>query len=235
MNFFKPGCQVPSFQTIDSEYFYIPKYELNDYVQVISRIMGKLPLIEPFLSDKDASINHIAYTLQHKIAIMALFYEYKGYVSKRILLHDTEKLALYTIMGTKEAHHLHRNYSIHHRENFSSADAEMLETAMTEALFDYECARYTKPDKPLNAYSTIINYFPNDYLAMEPLLKKYQLSSPENVDCKFEKWDIVSRIYMQMFEKINTKAIEMLKEVLSHERPEDVLVKYNDYLSVCRL
>ena len=38
-------------------------------------------------------------------------------------------------------------------------------------MFDWECARFTKPDKPLDAYDTWKTYYP--YVDMAPVLKQF--------------------------------------------------------------
>ena len=39
-------------------------------------------------------------------------------------------------------------------------------------IIDWECARYTKPDKPLNAYDTLINYYPGMTDVILPILER---------------------------------------------------------------
>jgi len=39
-------------------------------------------------------------------------------------------------------------------------------------VLDWESARYTKPDKPLNAYDTLINYYPGMTDVILPILEK---------------------------------------------------------------
>lgn len=227
-----PTIQFAGFQTIEPDYFEIPKsYGNNDYIDFITRIADQLKINEMMVTDKKSAAEHIQYTIKHKLAIMALSYEYLGYISKRIMLHDIEKLILYTMMETKEASSRHRNYSIHHRENFSHwFDAAEISNR-TESVLDYECARYTKPDKPLNAYATIDKYFPEDFSDSEAILKRFSICAPENNDCSFIKWNTVSGIYMPMFEEINMKAIKALKKTFSLETIDINLKNYNDYLS----
>lgn len=42
-------------------------------------------------------------------------------------------------------------------------------------IIDWECARYTKPDKPLNARQTLYKYYPALIDKIEPLLKEMNL------------------------------------------------------------
>lgn len=213
----------------DLEYFYAaPPFTTKHYQEVINSI-----LIMPELYTTDESSRaHMEYTLRHKIAIMALSYEFFGYVSKRIMFHDMEKLALYSMVGTKEGHNLHVQYSIHHHGNFdcfAERDTTSYHDNLMEAILDYECARYTKPDKPLNAYKTILNYFPDDYKDLKEYLVRFGLDSPESKDCKFRKWDSVSYLYMPLFKHLTICTIRDLKKELV-KNPERCLSGYNHYL-----
>ena len=40
-------------------------------------------------------------------------------------------------------------------------------------MIDWECARYTKPDKQLNAEETLYKFYPHLEEAMLPIIKKY--------------------------------------------------------------
>lgn len=225
----------PSFKTINSDLFMIPDtLEKKDYMNGISRIMKMLPVSKEDVSDMDASNNHIKYTLEHKLAIMALAYEFMGYVSKRIILHDTEKLVLYTMMDPKIVHCLHRSHSIHHSENFMQGNHDATDNQM-EAILDYECARYTKSNKPLNAYATIMKYYPSDFHIQENILMKFNICSPENKDCDFKNWDRVSGLYMPVFEELTINTLNDLNLYLSVKPIDEVLKGYNDYLLSLKL
>lgn len=41
-----------------------------------------------------------------------------------------------------------------------------------EMVIDWECARYTKPDKPLNAYDTLYYLYPQLESKILPILKE---------------------------------------------------------------
>ncbi len=40
-------------------------------------------------------------------------------------------------------------------------------------MIDWECARYTKPDKQLNAEDTLYKLYPHLEIMMLPLIRKY--------------------------------------------------------------
>jgi len=47
-----------------------------------------------------------------------------------------------------------------------------------EMILDWESARYTKPDKPLNAYDTLDKYYPNMEHEILPILKEFEIDKP---------------------------------------------------------
>ena len=67
---------------------------------------------------------------------------------KRAKIHDMDKMVMYLFMEQKEAQKIHMMHQPHHLENSLPRTYEDL----VETIIDYECAPYTKPDKPLNAY-----------------------------------------------------------------------------------
>ena len=67
---------------------------------------------------------------------------------KRARIHDMDKMVMYLFLEQKEAQKIHMMHQPHHLENSLPRTYEDL----VETIIDYECAPYTKPDKPLNAY-----------------------------------------------------------------------------------
>lgn len=59
--------------------------------------------------------------------------------------HDLHKMINVLILGDKLATKLHRKFSKHHEQNNDIRNK-------IEAIIDWECARFTKPDKQLTAY-----------------------------------------------------------------------------------
>ena len=54
-------------------------------------------------------------------------------------------------------------------------------------VLDWESARYTKPDKPLNAYDTLYKYYPEMEDNILPILKEIGIdkpSLPDEIDVK---------------------------------------------------
>lgn len=76
----------------------------------------------------------------NRVAVALLGYNpYKG--------HDLWKAINILLFGDRIATKLHRRFSSHHEQN---GDIRR----KLEAAIDWECARITKPTKPLNAYQT---------------------------------------------------------------------------------
>ena len=95
----------------------------------------------------------------------------RGKITWRGLLHDAEKPFLYLLpwMTEVDVQQFHRTHNRHHVKNNLKKSREDL----LDAVIDWECARMTKPDKPLNAYDTLMKFYPeykDDYL---PIIQKY--------------------------------------------------------------
>lgn len=134
----------------------------------------------------DDNISYQLYTTVHKQAFLAVMYSLTGHITKSAIMHDTDKLYLYGRMSKDKASILHNKYAIHHIEN-RNTDVNKL-----DCVIDYECARFTKPDKPLNAYCTIMKYRPHAYDMLKDTLTELGLNSAENIDIDFNNWTIVS-------------------------------------------
>ena len=80
-------------------------------------------------------------------------------------MHDLDKVVLYVIFGKKLASNIHRRYARHHERSAKTYEDYL------EMVIDWECARYTKPDKPLNAYDTLYKYYPHLEEKIIPILE----------------------------------------------------------------
>lgn len=91
--------------------------------------------------------------------------------------HDFVKMINVFIFGDKIATKLHRKFSKHHdHKYFYKYKAPDLLAGFyrdipnkVEAAIDWESARFTKPEKPLNAYDTWVKYYSD--IDMEDTLK----------------------------------------------------------------
>lgn len=103
---------------------------------------------------KIKNIDRIKYTLAHRKAFRKVEKELLGYNTFRSLFHDLDKVFLYPLFEYKKVHNFHRSHTKHHSVKASShAD-------FVQMVIDWECARYTKPDKPLNARDTLYTFYP---------------------------------------------------------------------------
>lgn len=109
------------------------------------------------------NMGYLHYTFAHRQAFKFVVEKllkntiYYDEMMKREKYHDLDKALLYTLIDKKSASKYHRNTSNHHMENDNPKDI----MDYVEAVIDYECAGYTKEDKPLNAYDTVLKYQPN--------------------------------------------------------------------------
>ena len=100
------------------------------------------------------NIKKIIYIIKHKIAFIQTAKKCRGYITFSDIIHDMDKIVLLTIgMNPKKVSKFHRSHSKHHMQNDTIKD-------INSAIIDFECARITKPDKPMNARQTIAKYYP---------------------------------------------------------------------------
>ena len=74
-----------------------------------------------------------------------------GKILERGKTHDLDKQLLYLFVPWKDAVAYHITHRSHHLECRGQKSYEDL----VEMVIDYECAPYTKPDKPLNCYDFV--------------------------------------------------------------------------------
>ncbi len=117
------------------------------------------------------------YTWWHKLAFLRIERQLLGHNTLRGYMHDIDKLlllyplALITGHNKKWASHYHRKYNRHHTENrYTKTRRDYI-----EMIIDWECARYTKTDKPLNAYETMNKYYPELKPYLLPIMRELGL------------------------------------------------------------
>lgn len=115
------------------------------------------------------NIKSIKYTLKHKKAFLKVEKQLFGKNTISGYLHDIDKLFLYLLpIKKKTIRNIHRKLSKHHAETNRKKD-------YIQMIIDWECARYTKLDKPLNARETLYKYYPQLKNQILPILEKYNL------------------------------------------------------------
>lgn len=148
----------------------------------------KIKIFNKFAKDRQMNIlknikecyQHIHYTFKHYLAFRKVEKKVLGY--HKYWHHDWDKLILYTFcpwLGVKKIHRIHQRRNSHHPSWYDKYGIEHLKKAydidFVEAIIDWECARYTKKDKPLNAYETMFTYYPEYQHFVLPMLEELKL------------------------------------------------------------
>ena len=166
---------------------------------------------------------YCAYTYRHRKALMYLIEkkitdpELKKKMIEKAKVHDMDKMFLYKYLPKKIASEYHRSHASHHMEN----DLPKTFEDKIEAVFDYECAAYTKPDKPLNAYDTLINYYQGMESVIMPILEEMEIDESnlpmdEDILKLAQELDDVSieEIVNELKESINLLTTEQPKKLI---------------------
>jgi len=112
---------------------------------------------------------NVKYTLAHKKAFLKVEKSLTGKNTIRGYLHDVDKLFLYLVFTKRRTSKIHRWWSKHHMESFwKSKDFK-------QAVIDWECSRYTKPSKVMNARETMEKYYSEYKKDLIVILDKFEL------------------------------------------------------------
>jgi len=122
-------------------------------------------------------MKYLDHIISHRKCIIALEKHLTGKNTWAIKLHDLDKVILTRLGVSKNrTHKIHRFFSRHHAESF------WIKKNVFEMFLDWECARYTKPDKPLTAIETAQKYYPQHLSQILDFQDKYAVKL---VDFKF--------------------------------------------------
>ena len=113
----------------------------------------------------------IRYSLEHRKAFLSLEKKILGKNTIRGYLHDVDKIILYHFLPTEFVHTCHQWWSKHHERRAKTHDD------FVQMVIDWECARFTKPDKPLDAYDTLYKFYPHMEDEILPILKELNLTN----------------------------------------------------------
>lgn len=116
------------------------------------------------------SYKHIPYTFKHWLMVLKLEKKYIGYY--KYPFHDLDKLFMYIFvpyLGTKVIQKIHTKFANHHLRKYKK------HMNFDEAILDWESARFTKPDKPLDAWDTYQKYFTEFSNELLPIFEKFNL------------------------------------------------------------
>lgn len=115
-------------------------------------------------------LSKLKYTLRHRCAFRKTEKHLLGKNTLSGWLHDIDKVFLYPILGARLTSAFHRKLSAHHVPRCMKK-----EKWIVQAIIDWECARCTKPDKPLNARKTLLKYYSSYFEEVNPVLLKMGL------------------------------------------------------------
>lgn len=100
-------------------------------------------------------VDNIKYNIKHRNEVIRVEKQYKGYNTFLCRIHDLDKLIMMCLfIPDRAVSKIHRIFSWHHVNN------KIGWFNLDEAIFDWESARFTKPDKPLTARETCLKYYP---------------------------------------------------------------------------
>lgn len=116
----------------------------------------------------------IQYSKIHRIAFRDLEKRLLGKNTIRSFFHDVDKIILYHFLPTEFVHTCHQWWSRHHERRAKT------HKDFVQMVIDWECARFTKPDKPLNAYDTLYKFYPHLKDKLLPILKELNLDQKRN-------------------------------------------------------
>ena len=114
-------------------------------------------------------IDSIKYTLTHRKAFLKVEKSLIGKNTLRGYIHDLDKVFLKMLFDKKTVQKIHRNYSRHHNKKAHT------KSDYIQMVIDWECARYTKPDKPLNARETLYKFYPELISVVLPIIEELGL------------------------------------------------------------
>lgn len=111
----------------------------------------------------------VRYSLNHRKAFRSVEKQLIGHNTFRSLFHDLDKVILYNFFDYKDVHNFHRNHMKHHSIKAKTRND------FIQMVIDWECARFTKPDKPLNARDTLYKFYPTLEGKILPILEELNL------------------------------------------------------------
>ena len=155
------------------------------------------------------NFDKLVYTYKHRKVLNYLAKKYfdRDDLIERLKHHDMDKMYLLLFYDKKDIEKYHRSMSTHHDN-----DLEKTELDYIEMILDWESARYTKDDKPLNAYDTMYKFYPHLEDKLLPILKEVGLdiSTLEKEEDVLEYANTLSNVTEEDIKKELTEYIEEL-------------------------
>ncbi len=175
------------------------------------------------------NFNWCVYTYRHRKAFMYVAEKIipdealKKEILYRAEVHDVDKLLLYLFFDQKEVQDWHVLHQPHHLE--SGLGKSYVDLA--ETVIDYECAPYTKPDKPLNAYDFVHKLISLGYLTKEKAETLFGIMRSFGIDRSYDGTkDAAGMEYLRQFEEVTEEMILFEVFCYIHKYPESEAVEY---------
>ena len=111
---------------------------------------------------------------------------------------------MYLFYEKEDASNIHRDLMSHHQNKIAKDKLDYMEMVL-----DWESARYTKPDKPLNAYDTLYRFYPGLEEHILPILKELGIDKP-NLPMEEDVWEYTQSIVNVTKEDIKNEITEYL-------------------------
>ena len=193
----------------------------NDFNNIIIERLKSHSLYDESSKKSD----HQNYTLNHKQAVIAMYMELCDRINPNgqitvpssIVYHDTDKLVTYALLPKDEASAMHKRLAPHHMGNQRSP-ADIIDTVI-----DYESARFTKPDKPENAWGTVCGKYPVYRGLVLPYVTALGLTE-EHQTFDFFKWSTNKPARIVMAHQIADR-IEDMYELIVRRGAEEAVGK----------
>lgn len=151
--------------------------------------------------------DYIEYTYKHRKIVIYLankYYKDNKELLDKVKLHDLDKLFMYLFYEKEDASNIHRDLMSHHQNKIIKNKLDYMEMVL-----DWESARYTKPDKPLNAYDTLYRFYPGLEEHILPILKELGIDKP-SLPMEDDVWEYTQSIVNVSKEDIKNEIIEYL-------------------------
>ena len=159
------------------------------------------------------NLEFIKYTYFHRKVVIYLANKYvkdnKKEIMKQIKKHDLDKMFMYMFYNKSDASSIHRKLSTHHENNLEKSHIDYIEMEL-----DWESARYTKNDKPLNAYDTLYKYYPSMEKEITPILEEFKINEP-NLPKEKDVEEYVKSIQDVSLEDIKEEYIKYINDFFS--------------------
>ena len=155
--------------------------------------------------------DYIEYTYKHRKIVIYLakkYFKKNKDLLKKVELHDLDKLFMYLFYEKESASDIHRDMISHHQNSIPKTELDYMEMVL-----DWESARYTKPDKPLNAYDTLIKYYPYMEDNILPILKSIGIDK-SGLPMEEDVWEYTQSISEVTLDDIKKEFITYVRKIV---------------------